>query len=233
MKKIIILAVLGAVIVGGYFVFQTTADAPGMTVETNAEEQITNLAEEVLAIEEELAQLDVKVKNGTLTAAEATTAQAVLTTRLASVTTALTASDSISITTEQQAAMVATLETIKLVLIRYQDTLVAVDTIVEQDYVSKGKRGFPGSITKAFVATVEDFTEQVDDTVQGYIPSDVALDADTAAHLDDVDEATEVAETPSDVDAEMEGDIDIMENDTNVEMEAEEEGDMEVLPELQ
>jgi len=198
MKKIIIIILavlaLGAI---GYYVTNSNDEMPdGMS----ADAEIQTLANAVITTEQELKELEVQVTNGTLTPTAAIAARAKLETRLETLTTAFSNSEKYSLTQIQREAMVATLDTIKNVLVRYQDTLVAVDTIAANDTSnsSSGKRGFVGSITKAFVKTVSDLQVEIQDTVRDYEPVEIVLDVETETHL----EVAEAAEDQADMEAE-------------------------------
>lgn len=196
MKRIIIILLGLVLLAGAYWMATQQAIDPAQT-DAAAEQELTTIASEILAIEAELQSLDQAVSNGTITPEAAAEARTVINARLDAIADASAKTDRLVLSAEQRQAMVTTLETIKTVLIRYQDTLVAVDVAAEQSASAQTRRAFPGSISlaKRFVATVEGYQEQVDDTVQDYEPTDIVLDVETETHLEVIDTAVATSST--------------------------------------
>lgn len=194
MKNILIISGMVLIIgVGAYFVLQQN-DETAMENEI-VDTQLTDIAGEIIQVEQALAALEVEVQNSTLTPSQAEAARARVQARLTTISSTITASDTLTLSAKQREAMVTTLETMKNVLIRYQSTLVAVDVLAVEDARSKGRQGFPGSITNAFATVTEDFEEQVDRTVMDYDIDPVVLDIETEIYLEQASVAAADIET--------------------------------------
>ena len=119
--------------------------------------------DEVTQLEEELAALDTAVTAGTLTSAQADEARARIATRLNQITASMNGAENAKLTAGQRLQLQTGLRQLQDILVRYRDTLVAVDA-----KATKSSNGSSKSIVSQFVETIDSVEETVDEVVDEY-----------------------------------------------------------------
>lgn len=214
MKKLIIGGLIVAAIVLAYFVGFHPSTQSALNDAT-----ISSIEQEAAALKAELSALSSSVDNDTLSPDAAVAAHGRIQTKLASIEQTYRSANTISMSKDQRDAMIDSLSTIKDVLLRYQSTLVAVDTAAAR----KMGKAFPGSITSRFLEVVVVADASVDEALPEYEASDVELDVETEVFLNEVEmgDITEVDTT-----LEIEGEVVADPESTDTDLEAQVDTDM-------
>ncbi len=162
MKNIYIgLGILVVIVIGWLSFFNDAYEYNAVTVD-----------EEITALENDLAGLDVEVTAGTLTPEKALASHVKITNRVDTISSAMQESNKANLTAEQKVQLSAGLERLKNILLKYQTTLVAVDTSVQtlpEAQRPKSKHG-GGNLTlvEAVTVSVSEVEEVVSDEVDDY-----------------------------------------------------------------
>ncbi len=130
---------------------------------------VTVVADEVTQLENELASLETSVSAGTLSPENAAKAQLMIVARIDSINAAANAGQKVTLTDKQRAQLIGGLERLKQILIKYKDTLVAVDNEVLKLPVAErpklNRRSEVGSSTTGVASIATETIEIVEDQV--------------------------------------------------------------------
>lgn len=228
MNKFIIFLVVVAVAIAGWFAISGLSNDYEVVV-----------VDEVTQLEEELAVLDEAVANGTLTVAQAVEARGRISTSLAKITANASGTGDVNLTAAQRAQLQDGLQRLKDVLIKYQSTLVAIDTEAAKETKRSGGSGGGKTLVSQFIDVVDSVEDVVAEVVDDYVVDESAegtideIDAETSDTIDEIiseidDEEASSTDTQTEVEGEatVEGDAMVVPGDSS---ETEEVSDTEVV----
>lgn len=170
MKKIITLTVLVLVAVA---VFMVATAKPGSQLYTfksyftGSENYVAQIDTSLDQLRSDLATLEVDLVTGKVTESDASTIKAKLASHLTTINSSIAAADESALTPAMQAQLSEALDRLTVILTTYRDSLIIVDSMVENTNQSGGS---------TLIETARDTIEAMVDHVEAVTEEEVVLD---------------------------------------------------------